>query len=880
MTRHFGLPLLAIALAQPLAAQDDPDSSGEIVVRADRIPGQLDVETAPVDTLDAADIQAIGATSIADLLSAISPQTGSARGRGDGGQPIFLVNGIRVGSPREFRSYPPEAIEKVEVFPEEVAQRFGFPPDRRVVNLVLKNSFSSREVEFEYEQPDRGGYSRTEQELSMLRIADGGRLNLGLELSDVSMLTEAERGVIQPDTGAAPGAVDESAFRSLIADTAEVQASANWAKSFTGTGSSVSLNGTVQRNRSRSLSGLDLLGGVLERRSETQTYATAGSYTRPIGDYQLTGTFDASLTDSDSEIDRRSGEGFDLASSRVYDATTLLTARGSPLLLPAGDLATTFDLGFDWTRIVSDDTRSGTDARLTRGDLSGGVNLVVPITSRREGFLDAVGDVSLSAQAGFNHLSDFGTLYDWSGGLNWSPVDGVELQATYTWREVAPGLTQLGNPVITDFNVPVFDLARGESVLATITTGGNPALLAETQKDWKFSANVDVPFIEGARLQVDYIRNRSNNVTSSFPLLTPAIEGAFPGRVTRDTEGTLLSIDRRPVTFAETRAERLAFGFSLRGSFGEARPEAGGGDGPVRAPRQPAAETAPASANGQPNDERRQRFAAFRERLCADDGEAFMLALAEAIDRGETPAGTPEGFDPAQAKQMLDRFRAENGTIDRARLAQFRTMICSADGPPMGGAQAAAGAPPRSSAGGSGGGGRGAGRGGMGGFGGGGDGRGRYFITLTHTIELDNTVLIAPGLPVIDQLGGDGLSSNGFPRHSSRLEGGVFRNGWGVRASGVYTGKARVNGSGLPGSTDLSFGDLATVNLRLFADLGQLTKTETGFLKGFSVSLVADNVFDGRRKVTDSNGETPLAYQPFLIDPVGRYLGIDLRKVF
>ena len=876
MTRYFALPLLAIVLVQPVAAQEDPDSSGEIVVRADRIPGQLDVETAPVDTLDAADIQAIGATSIADLLSAISPQTGSARGRGDGGQPIFLVNGIRVGSPREFRSYPPEAIEKVEVFPEEVAQRFGFPPDRRVVNFVLKNSFSSREVEFEYEQPDRGGYSRTEQELSMLRIADGGRLNLGLELSDVSMLTEDERGVIQPDTGAAPGAVDEAAFRSLIADTAEVQASANWAKSFLGSGSSVSLNGTVQRNRSRSLSGLDLLGDPLERRSETQTYATAGSYTRPIGEYQLTGTFDASLTDSDSEIDRRSGDGFDLASSRVYDATTLLTARGSPLFLPAGDLATTFDLGFDWTRIISDDTRSGTDARLTRGDLSGGVNLVVPITSRREGFLDAVGDVSLSAQAGFNHLSDFGTLYDWSGGLNWSPVDGVELQATYTWREVAPGLSQLGNPIITDFNVPVFDLARGESVLATITTGGNPALLAETQKDWKFSANVDVPFIEGARLQVDYIRNRSNNVTSSFPLLTPAIEAAFPGRVTRDTDGTLLSIDRRPVTFAETRAERLAFGFSMRGSFGEARPETGGGEGPVRAPRQPAAETAPASANGQPNDERRQRFAAFRERLCAADGEAFMLALAEAIDRGETPAGTPEGFDPAQAKQMLDRFRAEDGTIDRARLGQFRTMMCSADGPPMGGAQAAAGAPPRSS----GGGGRGAGRGGMGGFGGGVDNRGRYFVTLTHTIELDNTVLIAPGLPVIDQLSGDGLSSNGFPRHSSRLEGGVFRNGWGVRASGVYTGKARVNGSGLPGSTDLSFGDLATVNLRLFADLGQLTKTEAGFLKGFSVSLVADNVFDGRRKVTDSNGDTPLAYQPFLIDPVGRYLGIDLRKVF
>lgn len=884
MNRFAPLPLLALGLSMPLSAQDAA-ASGEIVVRADRIPGQLDVETAPVDTLEAADIQAIGATSIADLLAAIAPQTGSARGRGGGGQPIFLVNGIRIGSPREFRSYPPEAIEKVEVFPEEVAQRFGFPPDRRVVNFVLKNNFSSREIELEYEQPDRGGYSRTEQELSMLRIAGGGRLNLSLELSDVSLLTEGERGVIQTTGPVAPGAPDPADFRSLVPDTAEIQASANWAKSFLDTGSSVSLNGTFQRNRSRSLSGLDLLNDPLERRNQTHTYATAGSYTRPIGDFQLTGTFDASLADSRTEIDRRAGNGFDVANSKVYDGTALLTARGSPLLLPGGELSTTFDLGYDWTRIDSDDTRSGTAVQLTRGDLSGGLNVVVPITSRREGFLDAVGDVSLSGQVGFNRLSDFGTLHDWSGGLNWSPVDGVELQATYTWREVAPGLTQLGNPVITDFNVPVFDLVRGESVLATITNGGNPALVAETQKDWKFSANLEIPFIDGAQLQIDYIRNRSSNVTSNFPLLTPAIEAAFPGRVTRGSDGTLLAIDRRPVTFAETRAERLAFGLTMRGSFGEPAQPPGGGDGAGGG----AGGGAPPAGGGGvrfrtvgpggegASEEQRARFAAFRTRLCADDGEAFMVALAEAIDRGETPAGMPEGFDPEQAKRMLERFRGADGKIDPARLAQFRTMLCSTDGPPMGGGQAAAGGPPSGGArGGPGGGGRGM----MGGFGPGRDNVGRYFVTLTHTIELDNTVLIAPGVPVIDQLAGDGLAANGFPRHTSRLEAGAFRNGWGLRASGQYTGTARVNGSGLPGSTDLFFDDLATLNLRLFADIGRLTKTDKGFLKGFSVSFVADNVFDGRRKVTDSDGNTPLAYQPFLVDPVGRYLGIDLRKMF
>ena len=45
----------------------------------------------------------------------------------------------------------------MEVFPEEVAQRFGFPPDRRVINLILKDNYRNAEVELEFEGPSRGG---------------------------------------------------------------------------------------------------------------------------------------------------------------------------------------------------------------------------------------------------------------------------------------------------------------------------------------------------------------------------------------------------------------------------------------------------------------------------------------------------------------------------------------------------------------------------------------------------------------------------------------------------------------------------------------------------------------------------------------------------
>ena len=59
-----------------------------------------------------------------------------------------------------------------------------------------------------------------------------------------------------------------------------------------------------------------------------------------------------------------------------------------------------------------------------------------------------------------------------------------------------------------------------------------------------------------------------------------------------------------------------------------------------------------------------------------------------------------------------------------------------------------------------------------------------------------------------------------------------------------------------------------------------MTGKNEGFLKDTRISLRADNLFDAQRRVRDEAGNTPINYQPFVIDPVGLYLGIDLRKLF
>lgn len=1030
--------------AAPQSAEEEPEgassstetsASDEIIVRSGRLKGQLFVDQPPLLELDEAAIAAEGVTSITDLIAQISARTGSARGRG-GGQPVILVNGIRIGSFREFANYPPEALARVEVFPEEVAQRFGFPPDRRVINLILKDNYSNRQVDLEFEAPSRGGYSRSEQQLGLLKIADGGRINASIQFEDTTLLTEAERDIPQTEGSVSQVAGDPNpaAFRSLLADTFGLEANVAWAKAIIDSGTLLSANLNYARNESRSLDGLNsvvltddpLSDGVLRtfgedtplgRTTASDTVSTAGSVTKPVNAFRLTSTFDGSFSETETAIDQRfdtqafedaalagtlaldgplptSAEGgFDLATRRTITGESQTTLDGPIAQLPGGEVLATFDFGLDWQRIESGDTRSDQAAQLTRRRLSTGTNLVVPLTSSREGFADALGSFTLNLQAGVEDLSDFGVLGDWNAGLTWAPLDGLDLSVTYIFREVAPSLSSLGDPQITSLNVPVFDLSTGETVLANVTTGGNPDLPAETQRDLKFAANWELPFWDGSRLTVEYIRNRSDDVVSAFPQITPEIEAAFPERITRDADGRLISVDRRSVSFAETRANRLQFTFSTNGSIGappggpggfggggggggrSGLAVGGGGGGGGRAAAAvvpvpvPGATPAPPGAGGgaAPTADQREQFMAFRARLCADDGQVFLEKLVAAIESGADISAEFPGVDPARLAPMLTRVRGADGKVDPARLAELRTRICSIDPAMMGGAPAGgapggapAGAPaanpqfaafreracgpdgttaiaelvgkidrgedvsaelpgvdpafiklaidgsrgpdgtippealaqfktrfcaaaPAPPAG-----------GGVAAAGGGAPAGGpafnplaqrsfpgwRYFFNLTHTIELDNTILIAPGLAPLDQLDGQATGAFGLPRHSSRLEAGLFGKGMGFRLSGIYTGATRLDGSGLPGSTDLLFDDIATFNLRIFANLGEVTGKNEGFLKDFRVSLVADNIFDAQRKVRDSNGDTPINYQPFVIDPLGLYLGIDLRKLF
>lgn len=810
----------ALAQEQPAASLPEASEDNEIVVTAARIRGSVDVPQAPVAVLDEADIASYGAGSLADLVEQLAPQTASASGRG-GGRPAFLVNGRRINGFREMRNYPPEAIRRIEVLPEEVALRFGFRPDQRVINFILKDNFNSVTAEVEVGLPSGGGYATNEQEVSLLRIDGANRLNLAFEAEDSSLLTEAERGVSSVAAPILPGDVDPATTRSLISDTRDLQLNANWSRALgqDGAGGDLSLSGTVTRSDSRGLRGADgvvltdaagnsayrtladpgTAYGARERVSRSEGFELGTGYNRPLGDWRLSATanwaHDETRTRTDASLATQalrdavadgtiaynasvatllaSGlvdpRGTDTALSNTETATSLVTLTGRPLELPAGEVAVVVKTGYAWNNIQSRDTRNpGIETDLTRGDASAGFSLGVPIASRRAEVLPAIGDLSLDLSGGVNHLSDFGTLFDGSAGLTWGVTRNLNLSASYLYRQAAPTLQQLGAPQIVSAGATVYDFATGRTVVVDLLSGGNPDLIAESRNDWKFALNWDVPVLDRSRIIAEYYDESSRDVSAGFPVLTPAVEAAFPGRVTRDDAGNLLAIDQRPVTFASQTSRRIRYGFDISDKIG-GKDERGG----------------------------------------------------------------------------------ERGGGGRA---------------------------------GRGGGGAGEGRGGGGmpripGMGRGGDGGGRWNLALYHTVRLADEVRIADGGPVLDLLSGDALAGSARPRHSVEMEGGVFKDGIGLRLSGNYRGGSRIEGSGLPGARSLDFHPYATFNLRAFVDLERKFE-DVEFLKGSRLSLRVDNLFDAQQRVTDQFGTVPVSYQPDFLDPQGRFFEIDFRKRF
>jgi hypothetical protein len=867
----------AEAQAEEPAGDGLEEEGEEIVVTGQRQRGAVDTEIPPIDQLNGREIRALGASNLTELLQALAPQTQSGRGRGDGG-PVTLLNGRRISGFREIRDIPPEAIQRVDILPEEVALRYGYRADQRVVNIVLRRRFRAVTAEVEGGLATEGGRPAHELDLNVLRISGEGRWSVDVDYEKQGELRESERDIIEEGPPRDPAVPSISPFRSLVAGSEQLRMTGVVNRPIGDISATINAGLDItSRENFLGLPSLSLLvpddnrfsradedetlfryapaAGPLRRLSDTRNAEAGLALNGELGQWRwsLTSNFSRNVSETRTQtgLDATPLQARLLANDPGFDpfgalGPQLLVARasdtgrsvnrtgnaeavisGALLKLPAGEVRTTFRFGADTRNFSSRTFRSGivTLRELGRDRASGQASLDIPIASRRRDFLGAIGNLSVNFNAEVEELSDFGTLTTLGGGLNWSPIDQLSFIASFTEEDGAPSIQQLGDPVLLTPNNPVFDFVRGETVEVTLLEGGNPDLLSDSRRVVKLGANLRPIKDTDLTLNVDYTDTRVRNPISGFPAATAEIEAAFPERFLRDDTGQLLRVDVRPVNFARSNRRELRSGINFSKPIGP-QGRQGGPGGP---------------GGGRPGG--------------GQAGQAGQPA------QGAQPGQPGQGAQPGQPGQP--------GQVQGGQ-AQGRQ---------------GAGQGPRGPGGG--GFGRGGGGGRFGGFGPGGGGRGgRLQLGLFHTWRFEDSVLIREGVPELDFLGGSAAGGRGGrPQHELQAQAGLFKNGFGAFVSGNWVEGTFVRGGPTgTGATrsDLFFSDHTTVNLRMFANLGQQQSLVRAvpFLRGSRVSLNIDNVFNERLRVRDENGTTPISYQPAFVDPLGRTVRVSFRKLF
>jgi hypothetical protein len=904
------MSLTAPARAQNGAAQagqgarqgEDFDPEEEILVTGQKPRGSvIGADIKPEQQFNAGDIRALGVSSINDLLTELGPQVQSASGK----PPIMLLEGHRLSDPREIRTIPAEAIQRVEILPEEVGLRYGYGADQKVMNIVLRQRFRAATAEVKGEGPTRGGAKSGEGQLGFLAIRRGTRLNLSAQVTGQDRLFESERGL----TGV------NSPFRTLQSFNQALTINGSYHRPLTERLSGT-INGELTTSRTESNIGRPFgevtipAGtpynssasitsfyptasniGPLDRGTSAQTGHVGFTVNRDHakGLFTLTGTYDRTesrtLSNRPFSLDAYQAAveaGDPLANPNAMLAPEFVVAVPTDIIrstsdtsvldllyntsiatLPAGAVSLTTHLTGTTSTYRSSTFRSllQTDARIKRDIGSGSVSLNLPISGAGTPLADKIGQLSLNGTAQVDQLSDAGTVLGYGFGLNWTPIKGISFTANMRDQETAPTAQQLGDTATVTQNVPVFDFVNGRSSTVTTIIGGNPNLDKADTRTYRLGFVVQAKNDPQLTFTVDLTHNRTTNGISALPGITAATQLAFADRFMRDDDGLLTQVDLRPINITEQKRTQLRWGINFTKRLKTPQSE-------IDAMRASFARRFPNGAPGRPNDGRDGGQRGAQGGQGEQSGEQIRIPGGE----GGPPPGSGN-FGPDSSAQA-----GASGGAPAPSIGTSGIGTTAREGNGAGGGMGAGGP----------GGGRGPG-GGFGGFGGPpggggpGGGGGRINFAIYHTWTIDNTAQLAPSLPVLDLLNGDTLGGGANQaRHQVQLQTGYSQSGYGLRLTGNWKSATRSNGEDGTPASNLRFASLTTFNLRIFANFQQMPKLVEAipFLARSRLSIGVDNIFDKRQDVVNGLGVTPFAYEKAFLDPIGRSVSISLRKLF
>ncbi len=819
--------------AVPTINEQEAYDLGEIQAVSTKRRGAALGDYEPELVLDEEQLKAYGASSIQELMTLLEPVTRSSRG----GSPVFLVNGRRISGFQEIRGIPPEAIERTEILPEETALSYGYSADQRVVNFVLKANFRSLTMQASVRRPDEGGRTVSDLEGNILRIAGKQRTTLDLEYENDTPLFETERDIQREDG-------DPTAYRTLLAKQEQASVAGSVVRDLDDT-TALTLSASLEDTSRLSYQGLPSVQlalppssiseqlylnapDALSRATDTLAGKVGALVDGYLGDWRwtLTGGYDR------TETKTRTGRGLDQQSLQAGVTAGAIDPFGDADLLPR--------LPFDTARSVS-----------SSGNLEGVINGTA--WEGPAGALTSTFKVGFNTQTLDSESVRSGVFSERSLSRDRTSASGnFNLPIASRDREVLGVLGDLS----ANLNLAYQDLSDFGGLSAyTLGLNWSPWTPINFNVSWSDEQNapsmsqLNDPTISTPNVPVyDFATGQSVNITR--------IEGGNAG-LSEETKRILkLGFNFTPLKDKDLR---------LTANYSRTEVEGSIAAFPTITP---------------------ELEAALPERFTRDlDGNLlsidarplnFQKAEQQEIRWGlnfSTPFGKP---DPAAAARMGQRGPGGAGGARPGGGASASggapVVMRMEGGPPPGGA---AGGPPPG--------------GGMrmqmgGGRGGRGPamqpGQGRFNVSLYHTYRIQDEITIRDGLPVLDLLDGAATGSRGGQsRNEVQFQMGLFKSGMGGFLNANWKESTRINGG--DDASDLSFSDLTTVNLNLFADLSsrQTWVAKYPWLKGARVSVGIDNIFDQKLDVRNGLGETPLSYQPDYLDPLGRTFRISLRKI-
>lgn len=802
--------------------------SDEIVITAQRYgEAQVEAET----EMGEEEISSYGADSIDELIKRLGPLGGSAEE-----EPVILVNGQEVGFDRSVLGYPPEALNRVAILRPEAAARYGHRPGRRVVNLVLKKSFASRDGNATSTWATRGGQYGGTLAVNQVAIAGPVRWNAQARIALDSALRASARNV-PPRTGA----VDLVGYVAGL-DQSEIDPALSHAA-----GEVV----TVAAIPTASLSRPPILDDFAATANRThpgnpRDYETLRPSRRnlmlQLGATRPVGPFNASL-------------------SLNASSNTSLALRGLPMA------SITLPADSPWSPFASDVLLVRPLAQgqaLRQKTRSESLGIALTLTGR-------IGSWQTSFSASYSR--------NWSNGLYERGVDTARVQ------ELVEGGDLAFNPYAS----------WGRALLRTEHSRSQGENMSA-----RFSVSTPVVTLPAGPLTVSIsgnaIRNRTDNrrIDDGGALIAAdaSRRGQFGGQISFTVPvsrrggaeiGPLgdLSLDLSAGGQMQTgsRAQkRIGAGLTwspfsilqLRGSFDrqDAVPTLEQLDGPrdetVRRvydfARQETVEVMWITGGNPLLRGGSRQSLSLSAQMRPLGSQMLTLDIAYRARNGTGGVAAFPELTPVVEAVFSDRVTRDSAgrlvavdaraiNIARVSEAELSTSVALRF-PDPGAKPVDAGGKVRDPL--------------------------RFSLTLNHSVRLKSEFLTRQGMPAIDQ-----LRDTGQPRHAVSLQAVAGNSAFGMDANATWSSAASLRSRSGP-QQEYRYRQPVNVRLGLFVDPGDILTPgkRSGILKNMRISLDIENLFDSYRRATLADGTVPPGYSRDEIDPLGRTVRLSVRKRF